>query len=704
VSRIAGVRGAIAFALVATAVPRFGEAQAVSGGSWEAQFETARQLVDKGSLNDAQTIFETATQATDPSTRAYGFFGRAFVMQQRLTSGDMGETTISVDSVLAEYTRAELLDPAGVGILAHNNAGTLLRAVGRRDDAAGEFIAAAVAGQHPDRATFYLSAAIELAARTPQTTSSRDSSMWAIREALALAPTRADVLSTYSQMLAERLPAGNVIDSLASWRGDTLRAEFAADALSSLLIRAEPAVSENDAARALVGFAETLPVIQISPGVFDAKYRGRIEAMAKLHPTTADGGHALLDAMSQHVNAPFQPGSASRWWTSTSSSTESSRAAWSSLLRWMGDWYYQRDSRQLAQQFYEAALGGGGSVYDRWVDRRALAPLGLIYVAEGDKSSSAKLQENVQRFTDILFHGKAAAYARGDVAEIRDFHLALATIYAKKGQWTSNGADNAQYQIEHLREATATLETQTHRPESVPPDLLAKLAIHYRQTGRTAEADRLKTEIRTQYRRQGRLDAGEQVIKHIDTETGKPDALKPDATIPPVLRKVTLTGVVPGSKATEAKQTVVFSTGVTNQLPAKNGVAHEVAESGTIVSTTASKARNDSEKKAEPGTAAASNAVSVTTAKVGQAVAQIRVSGRLRDAAEHPLPGVDIHVEVGGKESVVRSGLGGTFSLTIPQNTPDIGIKVVYRNERFVGRLRTNSPIEIKLAASPIAR
>jgi len=674
VRSIAAVRGAIAFALAATAVPRFGAAQAASGGSWESQFETARQLVDKGSLRDAEAIFETATQVTDPSTRAYGFFGRAFVRQQRLTIGDTAGTTISVDSVLAGYTLAELLDPARVGILAHNNAGTLLRTVGRRDEAAGEFIAAAVAGEHPDRATFYLNAAIELAARTPPTGSSRDSSMWAIREALALAPERADVLSTYSQMLAERLPAGAIIDSLASWRGDTLRAEFAADALSSLLVRTEPAVSERDAARALVGFAETLPVIQISPALFDAKYRARIEAMAELHRTTADGGRALIDAMSQHANASFRPGSAAQWWTSGSSSSESSRAAWSSVLRWMGDWYYQRDSRQLAQQFYEAALGGSGAVYEQWVDRRALVPLGLIYVAEGDRSSSARLQENVQRFTDVLFGGKASAYARGDVAEIRDFHLALATIYAKQGQWTSNGPDNAQYQIEHLREASATLETQTHRPENVPPDLLAKLAIRYQQTGRTAEADRVKTEIRTQYRRQGRLDAGEQVIRQIDTDTRKPDALKPDATISP-LRTTTLTGVVPGSKATQAKQTVVFSGGVTNQVAANTVLTHKVVES----------------------------AVTVTAAKVGQAPAPVQITGRLRNAAGRPLAGVEFQVDVRGNKTRVRTDANGNFSVAIPPNTPEIGINVVYRNERFAGRLRTDSPIEIKLAALPIS-
>jgi tetratricopeptide (TPR) repeat protein len=700
VSSIPVVRGAMAIALAAAALPGFGAAQSVSGGSWEGQFETARQLADKGSLKEAQTIFETATEVADPSTRAYGFLGRAFVMQQRFINGDTAETHISVDSVLAGYTRAELLDPARVGILAHNNAGTLLRAVGRRDEAADEFIAAAVAGQHPDRATFYLNAAIELAARTQPTASSRDSSMWAIREALALAPKRADVLSTYSQMLAETLPAGAVIDSLASWRGDTLRAGFAADALSSLLVRTAPAVSEKDAARALVGFAETLPVIQISPAVFDAKYRARVETMAVLHGTTADGGRALLDAMSQHTNTSFRPGSAAQWWASGSSSSDSKHAAWSSVLRWMGDWYYQRDSRQLAQQYYEAALGGSGSVYDEWVDRRALVPLGLIYVEEGDRSSSAKLQGDVQRFTDMLFHGKSSAYARGDVAEIRDFHLALATIYAKKGQWTSNGPDNAQYQIEHLREATATLETQTHRPEIVPPDLLAKLAIRYRQMGRTAEADQVKTEIRTQYRRQGRPADGEQVIRQIDVDTGKPGALKPDATIVP-LQKTTLTGVVPGSKVTQAKQTVVFSPGVTNPLTGNTVLAQEVAEHGTIAISSASKSRIDS-GKAGLDTAAASHAVTVTAAKVSRALAPIQITGRLRNAAGQPLAGVDIHVEVHGEKRVVRSGLDGIFSLTIPPNTPDIGISVVYRNERFARRLGTDSPIEIKLAAAPI--
>lgn len=700
-SSIRVVRRAIAIALAAAALPGFGAAQSVSSGSWEAQFETARQLADKGSLKEAQTIFETATQVDDRSTRAYGFLGRAFVMQQRFMNGDTAETHISVDSVLAGYTRAELLDPVRVGVLAHNNAGTLLRAVGRRDEAADEFLAAARTEEHPDRATFYLNAAIELAARTSPTASSRDSAMWAIRKALALAPKRADVLSTYSQLLAETLPGGAVVDSLASWRGDTLRAEFAADALSSLLVRTEPAVSEKDAARALVGFAQTLPVIQISPAVFDAKYRARIEMMAVLHPGTVDGGHALLDAMSQHTSISFRPGSAAQWWASGPSTSDSSHAAWSSVLRWMGDWYYQRDNRQLAQQFYEAALGGSGAVYDRWVDRRALVPLGLIYVAEGDRSSSANLQQNVEQFTKVLFGGKASAYARGDVAEIRDFHLALATIYAKKGQWTSNGPDNAQYQIEHLRQATATLQAETGRPQNVPPDLLVKLAVHYRQTGKTVEADRVKTEIRTQYRNQGRPDAGEQVIRQIDIDTRKPDALKPDAVIPP-LRSTTLTGVVPGSKATQAKQTVVFSTDVTNQLAAKAVLTHQAIESGKIAGSSASKSRPDSGKNGELDASAASHAVSATAAKVGRAPAPVQITGRLRNAAGQPLAGVEIQVDVRGNKTRVRTDSHGNFSLNIPPNTREIGISVVNRNERFTGRLPTDSPIEIKLAAPPI--
>src|SRR5258706_8072339 len=115
-------------------------------------------------------------------------------------------------------------------------------------------------------------------------------------------------------MLAEGLSAGAVLDSLASGRGDRSRSNFAADALSSLLVRTEPAVSERDAVRALVGFAETLPVIQISPAVFDAKYRAPIEAMAELHRATADGGRALIDAMSQHTNASFRPGSPAQLW------------------------------------------------------------------------------------------------------------------------------------------------------------------------------------------------------------------------------------------------------------------------------------------------------------------------------------------------------------------------------------------------------
>jgi hypothetical protein len=71
------------------------------------------------------------------------------------------------------------------------------------------------------------------------------------------------------------------------------------------------------------------------------------------------------------------------------------------------------------------------------------------------------------------------------------------------------------------------------------------------------------------------------------------------------------------------------------------------------------------------------------------------------NAAGHPLSGVDVHVDVRGKETVVRTGVDGRFTVTIPRNIPQIGIRVAFQKERFSGQVRVASPIEIKLSPLP---
>jgi len=695
----------IAFVLGIVFAPELAHAQNRTSVDWQREFERARQLADAGSLREAENIFNTGTLSAtaDAQTRAYAYFGRAFVAQQRFVERDTAGTPVLVDSILADYSRAKSLDPGGIAIAAHNNAGTFLRALGRGQEASKEFLAAAMAGPHPDRATFYLNAGLEFAART--TPSGSDSAGWSLREAVKLAPTRSDVLRAYSSWLARTLRVPALLDSLAGWRADTLRAEIAANAISSVLLRKQPQISETDAAQALVAFAGTLPVMQISPETFDAKYRARLDEAAVLHSSIADGARALEDAMAPRTDkARYRPTNASRWWVSGPPSTDVSRAAWSSVLRWIGDWYFQQNRQELARWFYEAGLGGDGSLNNPWIDRRALVPLAMIYVEREDRQGNAKLQHDVRQFTEILFSAKGHAYARGDIEQIRDFHLTLGTIYAAKGQWKGAGPDNAEYQIDHLRQASRTLRRQTGRPENIPPELLTKLAVHYQQSGKTSEADDVKGEIRTQFRRQGRTDAGEQLVRKIDADALNPDALKAVRKIS-TMREPSRTGVVPQPQVQRIKPTVVTAR--------PDSAAHLISPTsqtlavptGEPIGGAAARPVSDSVAKL-PAAPVTGQVIATVTEPVAVSVGGIaatlfQISGRVRSAAGALLRGVAVEIDIQGKTRTVRTGSDGVYKVGIPRNVDSITVHVVHLNEQFTRRMRPISRINIRLVPAP---
>jgi tetratricopeptide (TPR) repeat protein len=676
-------------------LPGIAQAQARMGVDWQSQFERARQLADAGSLRDAESIFDHGTQsiAADSLTRAYAYFGRAFVSQQRFLTGDTVGSPVIIASVLADYSRAGALDARGIGIAAHNNAGTFLRALGRSQEASGEFLAAALAGPHPDRATFFLNAGVEFAARN--TPSGSDTAGWAFGQALRLAPSRSDVLRVYSSWLARTVPVPALLDSLSGWRTDTLRAEIAANAISSVLLRSGPEISDGDAARALVAFAEALPIMQISPATFDAKYRGRLDRAAALHTSIGDGVRVLIEAMAPRPDGrSFRPDGA-QWWESR---RESGRQAWSSVLRWMGDWYFQQNRQALAQTFYEAALGGSSSLNSTWVDRRALVPLAMIYVDRDDRQANAKLQYDVRQFTEILFSAKGNAYERGDVEQIRDFHLTLGTIYAAKGKWTGSGPDNAEYQIEHLRQASEALRKQTGRPETVPPELLTKLAVHYKQNGKNLQADSVKGEIRTQYRLRGKPGEGEAVIRRIDADALKPDALKPVLRIS-TTRGQSQAGVVPQPQNQASKPPVLVARRDSVAPPASKPTTTVTAIQNAKTADAAAKAPPDSGTK-QPVTGQRIPARTDSISKVPDTTSStlFQISGRVQNAHGAILPGVDVQIVIQGKPTTVRTGLRGTFKLAIPRNVDEIFVRVVHLNERFTGKMAPASQLEIKLA------
>jgi tetratricopeptide (TPR) repeat protein len=57
-----------------------------------------------------------------------------------------------------------------------------------------------------------------------------------------------------------------------------------------------------------------------------------------------------------------------------------------------------------------------------------------------------------KKLTLELFTGKNSAYSMENINMIKRYHITLGMIYAQKGIWRSNGADNALFQLEHALE------------------------------------------------------------------------------------------------------------------------------------------------------------------------------------------------------------------------------------------------------------
>jgi len=148
-----------------------------------------------------------------------------------------------------------------------------------------------------------------------------------------------------------------------------------------------------------------------------------------------------------------------------------------------------------------------------------MLPLAVIYLQSAEGSSSTRLVEETRRFTEMLFDEKVRAYRDGDLAQIRDFHTTLGAIYAAQGKWASGNAQNAEFQLEGMRRATAELSRRTSTQLVDPPNLLEELAKHYQRAGRTEKVTEVSRQVRETYVRIGRPAAGDSAVRRIDRTT-----------------------------------------------------------------------------------------------------------------------------------------------------------------------------------------
>jgi hypothetical protein len=205
----------------------------------------------------------------------------------------------------------------------------------------------------------------------------------------------------------------------------------------------------------------------------------------------------------------------SDWWHRN----DSRRAAWSRMLRSLGDSYNGTGKPLIAESYYEAAVGLPNARFEQsWIDLDALLPLVLLYTqrAEG-RSREDELVQRVDELTNMLFYGKMQAIQEGNPQRIRYFHMTLGALYAAQERW-GPGVRGAIYQLEHMRQMTALANERAQEKLIDPPELLEKLARGYAATGQTANARRVAAETVTAYDKLGKKSDAARVAARFSLE------------------------------------------------------------------------------------------------------------------------------------------------------------------------------------------
>ena len=500
--------------------------QAPAGSSTRAELQRARQLVSDGNFATAESLYLAIVESVPAPPRdlhGAAYFGRAFAAQQRLRSGS-GVTPL--DTILSDYAKARDLSQRSIRISADNNSGLVLQSSGRHAEAVPFFLAAAKEAGDTERAQYLVNAGRAYEASGDSSRAART-----YERALSADTTASEALRALLRLHIASAPSRVVLDVMDRWQTDSINGAVVVEAIPELMLRANQQPTTADVGRALIYLATSMPIARTSPSTFNVTLRNKLLQVAPQHRQVADGINALVDAFAMRSDdSTFQEPATSKWWRSDFGSAH---LAWSGLLRWLGDWYLDQSETAVARSFYEAAIGKGDELQAPWVDRKALLPLALIY-SETDPSSEATLNARVSRFTEIMFSGKAAAYQKGDLQQIREFHTALGAYYAGRGKWTGDGWQNAEYQLRQMRVATRSLSEQTRRQIIDPPELLERLGQHYVESGKRADAERLKVEIQSDFRVAGRRKAGEAIARRIDLPATT--KVVPDTVVKPTRR------------------------------------------------------------------------------------------------------------------------------------------------------------------------
>lgn len=125
---------------------------------------------------------------------------------------------------------------------------------------------------------------------------------------------------------------------------------------------------------------------------------------------------------------------------------------------------------------------------------------------------SAVSADELEEMTDILFSGKAGAYASRQLAAIQRYHTVLGLIFYETGRFTSGWADNATYQLEHALSVASRIAREDETRYRPLPDLQRALADVYRHEGRQADSARTYLDAAMGYLETDDLSAAEETL------------------------------------------------------------------------------------------------------------------------------------------------------------------------------------------------
>jgi hypothetical protein len=264
----------------------------------------------------------------------------------------------------------------------------------------------------------------------------------------------------------------------------------------------------------LVLCARAWAVMGLGPASFSLSEESRLRGILRLHPETKPIIEPMLEAYRPRTGSDrFHD--TSDWWHKNNSR----RAAWSRMLRSLGDSYNTGGKPLIAESYYEAAVGLPNARFEQtWIDLDALLPLALLYEQRSEgRARGDDLVQRVDELTNMLFYGKMAAIQEGNPQRIRYFHMTLGALFAAQERW-GEGPRGAIYQLEHMRQMTEMANRTAQEKLINPPELLEKLARGYAATGRTADARRVAAETVTAYDKLGKKSDAARVAARFNIE------------------------------------------------------------------------------------------------------------------------------------------------------------------------------------------